>query len=477
MATSAPAVPRPALRRRLVWAFVLVAGVCAGALAAGSYALVYQARLADSLDAAVSDGRYQLVLAGQFVPVQGTRRAELLRSFESTGRHVLVADGGSVVASSPAYRPRLPGALRDAAADGALAYHRVSEGDRRLLLVGGRIPGATTELYVVTDETRRYAELRQLGLVLLAGWLAVVVVASLTGRLVARRTLEPVAAASQAARAVAEGLLDTRLPAGGGDEFGAWADSFNRMADALGAKIAALLRAEARERRFTADVAHELRTPVAALVAEAGLLRESLGALPDDARRPAELLVRDVVRLRRLVDELMELSRLDAGSEPVRPELVELPELLAAVLGTRGLTDQVSLTASPVTLTTDPRRFERVVGNLVDNAVTHGGEGVAVTGHRTGDEVVVTVADQGPGIPAEYLPRLFDRFSKMDGARTAAGSGLGMAIAWQNADLLGGRIEVSSERGRGTRCRFTLPVTPLLRDGEATAGYADDGDK
>ncbi|MGH3738852.1 MAG: sensor histidine kinase, partial [Micromonosporaceae bacterium] len=306
------------------------------------------------------------------------------------------------------------------------------------------------ELYLVTDETRRYAELRQLGLVLLAGWLTVVVVASLTGRLVARRTLEPVGTASRAARAVAEGLLETRLP-GGDDEFGTWADSFNRMAEALGAKLAALSRAEARERRFTADVAHELRTPVAALVAEAGLLRESLDTLPDDARRPAELLIGDVVRLRRLVDELLEISRLDAGSEPVRPEPVELAELLAAVLARRGMTDRVALTAEPVTMTTDPRRFERVVGNLVDNAVTHGGGEVTVTAAVVGTRLVVTVADTGPGIPPAYLPHLFDRFSKVDGSRTARGSGLGMAIARQNAELLGGRIEVESRPGHGTR--------------------------
>ena len=97
--------------------------------------------------------------------------------------------------------------------------------------------------------------------------------------------------ASRAARAVAEGLLATRLPVRGRDEFSAWAASFNEMAEALEAKIEALSAAQARERRFTADVAHELRTPVTALVAAASLLREHLDALPDDARRPAELLV------------------------------------------------------------------------------------------------------------------------------------------------------------------------------------------
>ena len=148
--------------------------------------------------------------------------------------------------------------------------------------------------------------------------------AALVGRLLARRTLEPVARASEAARLMAGGRLDTRLPAGPADEFGAWAAAFNEMADALEAKIAELVAAQERERRFTANVAHELRTPLAALVAEASLLSEQGGQLPAPARRPVELLVADVRRLRTLVDELMEISRLDAGTEPVQRRRVDV---------------------------------------------------------------------------------------------------------------------------------------------------------
>src|SRR5262249_29771574 len=167
------------------------------------------------------------------------------------------------------------------------------------------------------DERGIYQDQHLLGTALALAWALVVLVATLVGRWLARGTLEPVGRASPAAHAVAEGLLATRLPVRGRDEFGAWAESFNRMAEALEAKISALSQAQARERRFTADVAHELRTPVTALVAAASLLREHLGALPANAQRPAELLVADVPRLRRLVDDLMEISRLDAGQEDV----------------------------------------------------------------------------------------------------------------------------------------------------------------
>ena len=478
-AAAAPAVSPPRLRRRLTWAFVLVAGVCAGLLAVTSYALVHQARLADSRDRAVADARYQLVLAGQFLPLDAQRRTALLRSFESSGRHVVLADGDRVTASHPEFAPQPPEELRSRAAEGALGYHRLDAGSRRLLLVGGRIPGSDAELYVVHSEDRLRSELRYLGLVLLLGWLVVAGLASVTGHLVARRALEPVGRASAAARAVAEGLLDTRLPVRGRDEFGAWADSFNRMAEALSAKLAALAAAQTRERRFTADVAHELRTPVTALVAEASLLQESLERLPAEARRPAELLIADVVRLRRLVEELMEISRLDAGAEPVRIEPVDLAGLISALLAARGWQQRVRLELSPdlATVMTDPRRAERVLGNLIDNAVEHGGGAVAVSGRRVGDAVLLTVSDEGPGIPPEELPHVFDRFSKGDGARSGHGSGLGMAIARQNADLLGGALEVESPPGQGVRCRFRLPVAPLLHDGEVPDGTEGEREK
>jgi two-component system sensor histidine kinase MtrB len=261
---------------------------------------------------------------------------------------------------------------------------------------------------------------------------------------------------------MAGGRLDTRLPAGQADEFGAWAAAFNEMADALEAKIAELVAAQARERRFTADVAHELRTPLAALVAEASLLSEQGGQLPEPARRPVELLIADVRRLRTLVDELMEISRLDAGTEPVQHRQVDVASIATALISGRGWQDQVAVRGGPLTLSTDPRRVERILANLIGNAVEHSGRGVEV---RTGAgaaggpaEVWVEIADAGPGIPAEHLPHIFDRFYKADTARASAGSGLGLAIALENARLLGGAISVSSDVRLGSVFRLILPI-------------------
>ncbi|MGI5521254.1 ATP-binding protein [Micromonospora sp. CA-259024] len=446
------------LRRRLTIAFVLVAGVSAGLLAGGTGLLLRQSWLDASLHEAAADARYQLVLAGQFLPLTEQRGTELLTSFEASGRHVVLVDG-PIRPSHPAYAPALGSRLRSTVADGQLGYQRSAPAERpRLLVVGGRIPGSTAELYVLTVEDDVATDLGQLRTALVAGWVIVVLLAAGVGHALARRTLEPVGRASRAARALTEGLLATRLPVRGRDEFSVWAATFNEMAEALESKIVALSAAQARERRFTADVAHELRTPVTALVVAASLLREHLDQLPDDAKEAARLLVGDVVRLRQLVEDLMEISRLDAGREQPAVGPVDASALLHGIVGARGWSERVLVVGDPVTLRTDPRRLERVLANLVANAIEHGGGEIRATVVGAGLLVVFEVTDQGPGIPAEHLARVFDRFHKVDPSRSAPGSGLGLAIARENAALLGGVLSVRSGPDAGTCFRLELPA-------------------
>ena len=361
--------------------------------------------------------------------------------------------------SNPLVNPAIPASLRGVVRQGKLGYQRIDVAGAPYLVLGGRVNGSAAQLYLLFSEENLQANLGQLRTTLAAAWLGVVLLAALVGTALARRTLEPVARASEAARRMADGRLDTRLPAGPADEFGAWASAFNEMADALEAKIAELVAAQARERRFTANVAHELRTPLAALVAEASVLSEQGGQLPEPARLPVELLVADVRRLRTLVDELMEISRLDAGSEPVRRQLVDVRSIVAGLLRAPGW-QEVAAEGGALMLTTDPRRIERILANLIGNAIEHGGHDITVRTGSGDDGGWVDVADAGPGIPAEHLPHVFERFYKADSARTSAGSGLGLAIALENARLLGGTISVSSEAGHGSVFRLTLPADP-----------------
>src|SRR5262249_3630005 len=259
------------------------------------------------------------------------------------------------------------------------------------LVVGGP-SGRKTELYFFFSEQNLRHELAQLRNVLLIGVAILVVLAGFVGAALARQTLRPVARASAAAHSLAEGLLETRLPVTGRDECGAWAQAFNEMAAALEAKIAALSAAQARERRFTSDVAHELRTPLTALVGEASLLAEHLDAMPAEARRPAERLIADVPRPRRLVEELMEISRFDAGVEDVHAEDVDVAALVAATLRARGWEHRVQLDGNGLRVTSDPRRLERIVANLVDNALEHGASEVSVRLAGVNGDAVVEVA-------------------------------------------------------------------------------------
>jgi signal transduction histidine kinase len=463
------------LRRRLTVAFVLVAGISAGALALGSFLLVRQTRLQDSLARAKRDATFNLKLAANVTPGSASLQS-FVSSYEARDVHAILVSGAVRLYSTPSFRPDLPADLRELVRDGLLGYQRVVFGRMHYVVVGGRAPGSPVELYFFTSEQPLEDDLIELRNVVLAGWAIVVVVAGLVGSILARRTLGPVARASQAARSMAEGMLETRLPVEGSDEFGAWATSFNEMADALEAKINALSEAQARERRFTSDVAHELRTPLTALVGETSLLREHLDRMPEEARRPAELLIHDVARLRRLVEELMEISRFDAGSESLNLEPVDLAALVGATLRTRGWESRVALRAQETVVGSDRRRLERIVSNLVGNALEHGGASVQVLVGTSERTAFVEVSDDGPGIDREHLPHLFDRFYKADRARSGRGSGLGLAIARENARLLGGDVEVWSEPGLGSRFRLILPVTEPLRGGEraVTAG-AEDG--
>lgn len=474
MSTRAVAPGR--LRRRLAVAFLLVGGISTGALALGSYLIVRNARLADSADRAVSQSRFNLTFATTTTSVP-----DLLDALETRGDFctVAVTPGSSPAQSclTPTLR-QVPGDVRELVAGGQLARQRVTVAGANQLVVGGRVPGQDTQLYFFYDEQQLFDDLQTLGMVLASGWLLLTAVAGSVGLLLARRTLAPVADASRAARSLAEGLLDTRLTVAGHDEFAAWAASFNEMADALEGKIQALSEAQARERQFTANVAHELRTPLTALVNEAQLLADTAEQMPPEARRLAGLLVADVARLRRLTEDLLEISRLDAGSEQSETSMVNVAAVVRGVLRQQAPTDAVALeVAAEVVLSTDRRRLERIVANLVGNAVTHGDDAVRVRIGHDGSWAVVEVSDRGPGMDPEFLPHAFDRFSKADRSRSGGGTGLGLAIARENARLLGGDVTAASSPGEGAVFTLRLPVTEPLHDGEAAvAEAADDGD-
>ncbi len=264
---------------------------------------------------------------------------------------------------------------------------------------------------------------------------------------------------------MAGGDLSVRLPAESNDEFGQWAESFNTMAASLESKVAELQASHERERRFVADVSHELRTPLTALVAEAEMANSFLATMPESAGRVGELLTSDTARLRRLVEDLLEISRLDAPATGSDAGDIDVRPFLEAVIADRH--PSASLRADESRVRCDRRGLERIVGNLLDNAAQHAATADAMVEAQVEDaELRVVVADNGPGVPKEALGRLFERFYTTDAARQG-GSGLGLAIAREHARRMGGDLTARANIPSGLRFELGVPVTVLLPGGDA----------
>lgn len=329
-----------------------------------------------------------------------------------------------------------------------------------ILVFGSPIPGSELTAYFFYPVDDVAQALAMLGKTLLALGLGAVMLASVVGVRVSRRVVHPVRRASEAARRVAEGLLETRLPEDHRDEIGTLAHSFNEMASALESRIS-------HERRFVGDVSHELRTPLTTLRASTDYVLERSEELPSGLQRAAELLSADLEYLQRLVNDLLDISRVESGRVQMATERLNVADLVREVVSRRTRTGrqrvELRVEGDPESLTTvaDKQRLERVVVNLLENALTHGeGRGVSVSVGAHNGDIRLIVEDHGPGIPLKDQHRIFERFFKGDPARPredGRGSGLGLAIARDNATLHGGDIELRSQPGEGTRFVFRLP--------------------
>jgi two-component system sensor histidine kinase MtrB len=292
-------------------------------------------------------------------------------------------------------------------------------------------------------------------------------VAVLLALLAARGVLRPVRALRGATRRIAEGRLETRLDVQGSDELADLSHTFNDTAAALEESVAELRRMEARARRFAADVSHELRTPLAAMTAVTDVLDEDAAGLDPDTATAVRLISQETVKLVRLVDDLMEISRFDAGAADLHLDEIDLAESVRRSLASRGWHDTVGTRLPPpdaVRGRIDPRRLDVIVANLTGNALRHGGLPVTLAlsvreRQGVGPQAVIEVTDSGPGIPGDVLPHVFDRFYKSDTSRTRTeGSGLGLSITAENVHLHGGTITAGNVRHGGAVFTVTLPL-------------------
>ena len=296
---------------------------------------------------------------------------------------------------------------------------------------------------------------------LVAGGLLLAVITGLAFA-ASRRVLLPVRRLARAAERMSGGVLSVRIQAQGRDELAQLVTSFNTMASALEDKVGELQQMEARARQFAGDVSHELRTPLTAMTAVADILPGHPG-LTGDAAAAARLVRQEIFHLNRLVDDLIEISRFDAGTAQLAADDTDVATAVSGCLRARGWTNVSTDVPAGLTAPLDRRRFDVIIANFVGNALRHGGPPVTVTARadyrQDGGQLVLEVRDHGPGLPQAVIPHLFDRFYKADTARARSeGSGLGLAIAWENAQLHGGHIEAGNHPGGGAVFTASLPL-------------------
>jgi two-component system, OmpR family, sensor histidine kinase MtrB len=348
----------------------------------------------------------------------------------------------------------LPPAMLTIVGAGTAARQRIALDGVPQLVVGIPMPavgGAYFEVYQLIELDRTLSILLNSSI---AAALVTTVAGATIGWWASRRLLSPVAAVSAAAAAVASGRFDVRLEESGDPELSRMAASFNQMTEALLVRIR-------RDARFASDVSHELRSPLTTLAAALEVVSARRDEMPERARIGLDLLEGEIGRFERLVENLLEISRLDAGVEELVLEDIVLGQFVREAVRDPSRAVELQPGAAETVVRADKRRLERILVNLAENADRHGGGLVRVVVEREDDWAGFAVEDSGPGVPAEERDKVFERFfrGRAAGMRGAGeGSGLGLSLVREHVGLHGGRVWVEDRDGGGARFVVRLPV-------------------
>nr|WP_204261557.1 MtrAB system histidine kinase MtrB [Blastococcus saxobsidens] len=372
----------------------------------------------------------------------------------------------------------LPRELRAAVDSGSQAskYDQVPDatGDlQSTLLVGSPVSGDAQgpdriELYYAFPLQQEQESLSLIRSTVVISGVALTLLVVGIAVLVTRLVVDPVRRAAGTAQRLAEGQLEERMVVRGEDDLARLATSFNAMADSLQRQITQLEGLSQLQQRFTSDVSHELRTPLTTVQMAAEILHESRDEFAPHVARSAELLHTELDRFEALLTDLLEISRYDAGAAVLDSAPTDLGALVDRVVD--GMTAlalrhecelQVTVPAEAVLAEVDARRVERILRNLVGNAIEHGaGHPVEITLASNRSAAAVTVRDHGVGLSAGEAQHVFDRFWRADPSRvrTVGGSGLGLSISLEDARLHGGWLQVWGQPGAGAQFRLTVPL-------------------
>ncbi len=452
------------LRRRILWTFALGSLALSGFLAAATYgftrsALIHQRDRSSIRQAYRNAAILEADLGSDPSLTQISARLEGLASRSAAYYH------GEWAAPAPQFgRAAIPEVLRARVVDEARPARMVTMvGQEKVLATGIPLPSRGAAYFEFTSLTEIDSTLANVARSLLAAAVVTTGVGVLLGALAARRSIRPLGEAAQAAKAIAGGRLDTRLEPTDDPDLDLLAVAFNDMAGALQQRVE-------RDARFASDVSHELRSPLMTLAASAEVLRARRDDMPEKAQAALDLLVADVARFQGLVEDLLEISRFDAGAIRLNADDMLLAEFVRQAVSVS------SMPATPVTVSErgealvingDKRRLARVLANLIDNGRLHGGGEVAIDVSVPPGEpepishAWIAVEDHGPGIPAEERHLVFERFARggSAGRRSVSdGAGLGLALVDEHVRMHGGRVWVEDRADGRSGARFVIEL-------------------
>lgn len=340
------------------------------------------------------------------------------------------------------------------------------------IIIGTKVlipPGREYGLYLVYDLSSVQSTLEFINRAMVFTGLVLLLVVGFISWSVSRTVVRPVADAAYVSERIAAGDLDRRMKVAGKDEVARLGTAFNHMAQSLQEQITALNNLSAMQQRFVSDVSHELRTPLTTVRMAAELIHDARENFDPLTSRSAELMYEQIERFQNLLNDLLEVSRFDAGVAVLDRESTDLNVIVRKVIDIAtpvadeyGSIIRFNAPAEGCVAEFDPRRVERIVRNLVLNAVEHGEQNpIDITIGQNDSSVAVTVRDYGIGMSPEASQHVFDRFWRADPARarTTGGSGLGLSISMEDTRLHDGRLETWGKKGVGSVFRLTLPRT------------------
>lgn len=387
---------------------------------------------------------------------------------------LLVPGDGPREATSSGPATQIPGPLREFVKAGQVSYQystvHTESFSGKALVIGSPTTSKVTalELYLVFPLSSEESTISLVRGTIVTGGVVLLVLLAAAALLVARQVVLPVRSASRIAERFAEGHLSERMPVRGVDDMARLAVSFNDMAESLSREITQLEEFGNLQRRFTSDVSHELRTPLTTVRMAADLIYDNREELDPALQRSAELMTNELDRFETLLADLLEISRHDAGVAELAVEQVDLRDTVKTVVASvKHLADELDTVVeldmpdSEIIAEVDPRRVERILRNLVANAIDHS-EHKPVTIRMAADidSVAVTVRDRGVGLRPGEEKLVFNRFWRADPSRKrhSGGTGLGLAISVEDARLHQGRLEAWGEPGNGALFRLTVPL-------------------